>query len=177
MRNEKNRISARTRRLSLGAVLAALSVVILWLGAVIEVLDLTTAAMASLLVVFAVLEVGGAFPWMLWGVTSALSLLILPTKFAALVYLLFAGIYPMMKAIFERRHYILAWILKFSFFNTALMLLILLSTVVLGLPDTDLGFTAAVFLIANAVFVIYDIALSRLILFYLFKLRPRIRLW
>ncbi len=177
MRKEKNRVSLRTRRLSLGALLTALGVVLLWFGALIEVLDLSAAALASLLTVLAVIEVGGLFPWAVWGATSLLSLLLLPVKFPALLYLLFAGLYPMMKARFERRRALIAWILKLSFFNAALILLCVLSIWVLGLPDTGLALTLSVFALANAVFVLYDVALSRMISFYLFRLRPRFRLF
>lgn len=173
----KNKISNRTRRLTMGAMFTALGVILLWLGAVVDVLDLTLAAIASFLTVIGVVEFGGAFPWLVWAATSVLSLLLLPSKFPALLYLLFAGIYPMVKAIFERRHYIIAWILKLSFFNTALLLLIALCVWVLKLPDTGLGFTVAVFALANGAFLLYDIALGRLILLYMFKIRPRIRLW
>lgn len=132
----KSKISTRTRRLTMGAMFTALGVVLLWLGAVIEILDLSLAAIASFLTVLGVIELGGAFPWLVWVATSVLSLLLLPAKFPALVYLLFAGVYPMVKAIFERRHHILAWVLKLSFFNTALLVLIALCVWVLKLPDT-----------------------------------------
>lgn len=171
----KSKISTRTRRLTMGAMFTALGVVLLWLGAVIEILDLSLAAIASFLTVLGVIELGGAFPWLVWVATSVLSLLLLPAKFPALVYLLFAGVYPMVKAIFERRHHILAWVLKLSFFNTALLVLIALCVWVLKLPDTGLGYTVTVFALANGAFVLYDIALGRLILLYLFKIRPKLR--
>ncbi len=173
----KMKISNRTRRLTMGAMFTALGVILLWLGAVVEVLDLSLAAIASLLTVLGVIEFGGGFPWLVWLATSALSLILLPSKFPALLYLLFAGVYPMAKAIFERRHYILAWVLKLSFFNTGLLFLIAICTWVLKLPDTGLGFTVVTFAVANLTFVLYDIALGRLILLYMFKLRPRLRLW
>ncbi|MBR7184619.1 MAG: hypothetical protein IKD37_03320 [Clostridia bacterium] len=173
----KSKISARTRRLTAGAVMVALGVLMLYLGALIEVLDLSLAALASMLTVLAVIEFGGGMPWMIWAATSILSLLLLPAKFPALLYLLFAGLYPMVKAAFERLHYLLAWILKLSFFNTALLVLIVLCNWVFHLPDTGLALSLAVFALANLTFVLFDIALGRLILLYLYKLRPRLRLF
>lgn len=171
-----NNIKSSTRRLTLGAMFVALGVIFLWLGAVIEVLDLSLAALASLLTVIGVIEYGGAFPWLVWGATSLLSLLFLPAKLPALIYLLFAGLYPMLKAAFEHCHYIVAWILKLSAFNTALLLLIVACSYILHLPDSGFTFSIAVFALGNGAFVLYDIALSRLILLYLFKLRPRLGL-
>lgn len=173
---QRNRTKLQTKRLALSAILASLGVVILYLGSIIEVLDLSMAAIASLLTVLAVIEMGGAYPYLIYGVTAVLSFLLLPNKFPAVLYLLFAGIYPMLKARFERLHYIVAWVLKISCFGTALLLVITVSNYVLHLPDTGLGFSLGVFALGTLTFVIYDIALSRLITFYLVKLRSRLGL-
>ncbi|MBR6709155.1 MAG: hypothetical protein IKL84_05700 [Clostridia bacterium] len=173
----KSNVKTATRRLTAGALFTALGVILLWLGAVVEVLDLSLAAIASLLTVIGVIEFGGAFPWLVWGATSLLSLLLLPVKFPALLYALFAGIYPMIKASCEKLRPLFAWPVKLSAFNTALLALIVLANFVLGLPDTGLAFTIPVFALANATFVLYDVALSRLILLYLIKLRRKLRLF
>jgi predicted membrane protein len=99
-RNENARI--RTRKLAVAAMLCALGVVLLYVGSVIEVLDLTMVGISSVLVFFAVLEMGNPFPFLIYFVTAILSMLLLPSKFAAVFYLLFGGIYPILKAKLER---------------------------------------------------------------------------
>ncbi len=165
----------RTLKLAFSAMLSALGVVILYLGAVINVLDLTAVALTSLFVFFAVIELGPPFPYLIYAVTSLLSLLLLPDKFAALAYLLFGGIYPIFKEMFERLHFLIAWILKFSFFNTVLSLLIAGTVYLLHIEDTDLGFKLGVYALANLTFFLYDIATTQLVTFYLVKLRHRLR--
>jgi hypothetical protein len=96
------------------------------LGSIITVLDLTMVAIASLLIMLSVIEIGGGYPYLIWLVTGVLSMLLLPDKFGALLYLLFGGIYPIFKEMFERLHYIVSWILKFSYFNAMLTVFILL---------------------------------------------------
>ena len=66
--------------MALCAVLSALGVVLLYLGSFIEVLDLSVALLASLAIVVLVIERGGAYPMMTYGVTALLSLLLLPNK-------------------------------------------------------------------------------------------------
>ena len=100
-----------------------------------------------------------------------LSLLLLPDKFSGVVYLLFGGIYPILKEFFERLHYVISWILKFSVFNTALLLLIAVSVYVMHVEDTGLGFNWVVFGLGNLTFLLYDIAMTKLISLYLVKLR------
>ena len=84
-------------------MLSALGVVVLYLGAIIEVLDLSLAALAPVLVIYVAIELGGSWPWLVYLVTGLLSLLLLPQKFGAVVYLLFTGFYPMVKKWAEQR--------------------------------------------------------------------------
>ena len=100
----------KSKKVALAAILCALSVLMLLLGSILTVLDLTMVCMASLLVMLAVIEIGGGYPYLIWLVTGVLAVLLLPDKFSALLYLLFGGIYPIFKAMFERLHYIVAWV-------------------------------------------------------------------
>lgn len=166
----------KTKKLALSAILSALGVIILLLGSIISVLDLTMVALASLLVMLAVIEIGGAYPYLIWPVTGILAFILLPTKFSAILYLLFGGIYPILKSMFERLHFVVAWVLKLSYFNTMLTLLILLCEYVFRIPDTDLGYNIVVYLLCNGVFVIFDLASTELVTLYLVKIRKMLGL-
>lgn len=168
--------SKNARKIAVAALMSALGVVMLYVGSIITVLDLTTIAAASMLIVFAVIELGGAFPWLIWTVTGLLSLLLLPNKEVSMFYLLFGGPYPIFKAMFERLHPIVSWILKLSFFNTSLLLIVTAVAYILHVPETELDFRLVLFLVGNAVFVLYDVASTKIIAFYLVKLRRMLRL-
>lgn len=167
----------KSRAVALSAVLSALGVVLLFIGSASQVLDLSCAALASIITVFAVIELKGGWPFLIYAVTSALSLLLLPDKFAALIYLLFAGYYPMLKNAVEKlRKPVIEWIIKLAVFNAALTGVVWASREILKLPDDELiGLTWAVYLLGNAVFALYDVALTRLISLYLFNLRKRFK--
>ena len=174
MRGERKKA---TRRLAVSALLAALGVVLLLLGSLVEVLDLSMAAIASLLAVFAVIEIGGRYPMLIYAVTSVLSLLLLPVKTAALIYFVFAGYYPILKAVLEGRlAKPLAWVLKTVIFCAAVALGLLAAEKVF-LMDLSWLFANWWFLLCLLpVFVLYDVALTRLISAYLNKWRARLRL-
>lgn len=165
-----------TKKITLAAILSALGVIVLLLGSVFTMLDLTMVAIASLLVVMAVIELGGCYPYLIWLVTGILSMLLLPSKFSAILYIVFGGIYPILKAMFERLHFVVAWVLKLSYFNTMLTLLIFLCNYVFKLSDTDLGYNFIVYILCNGVFVLYDIAASEMIVLYMIKLRKMLGL-
>lgn len=165
----------KTRRLAISAILAALGVAILYLGALVEVLDLSVAAIASLLCVLAVLEMGGAWPWLIYCVIAVLSLVLLPSKSAAVIFALFAGYYPILKAYYERLRPLLSWVLKLVNFNAALTVILLLSRFFVA--ETVIfkpWYYVVLYVLGNIVFVLYDVALTRLISMYLHKLRDRL---
>ena len=167
----------KTRRLAVCAMLSALGVVLLYLGALVEVIDISMAVVASMLCVFAVIEYSGAYPWMIFGVTGILSILLLPNKTPAAMYLAFFGFYPIIKAKLEGLPKVLSWVLKEIVFNIALAVMMVLVMFVFTVGETEVGFVyIAVFvLLCEFAFVLYDIALTRLISLYIFKLRHRFR--
>ena len=171
-----DRIRKRTKYLTVSAMLCALGVILLALGSFIEVLDITTAVLASLLCIYAVIEMGGAYPWGIWLVTSLLSVLLLPVKTPALFYALFAGFYPIFKEKLEKLKRPIAFTLKLIVFHLCLGLIILCWG--LFFPE-QLQFDGVewlpvlLYVLCFAVFVLYDIALTRVITFYLVRLRSK----
>ena len=164
-----------TRALVVAAVLAALGVLCLALGSLLQVLDLSMAVIASLFAVFAVIELGDKYAWLVYAVTAILSVLLIPTKTAPLVYLCFAGYYPILKAKLEARlPRFVSWLLKILLFNAmlALMVFLLLKVLLITLPSPHYYW---LLLLLTPVFVLYDVSLSRLVTIYLFKLRDRFR--
>lgn len=165
----------QTRKLVVSAMLCALGVIILMLGSLIEVLDLSVSVIASLLCIWAVIEIGGMYPWMIWIVTSVLAILLLPQKTPALFYALFAGFYPMVKEKLEKRFRpAIAFPIKLGVFHISLLLMygVFKLFIPAALEGLVMGwFLLALYVGAVAVFIIYDYALTRLISGYLFRLR------
>lgn len=167
-----------TRQLTVCAMLAALGVVLLWIGSVLEVAEISMAVIASLLCIIAVIEYGGAAPWLVFASTSVLSLILLPNKGVALTYAVFFGYYPILKEKIERRSRTVRWVLKELIFHAALVALFF-AWKLLFFPTLSAMTPTLLFLLLlllEVVFVLYDIALTRLISLYLFRIRQRLRL-
>lgn len=172
MRTERK----KTRRLAFAAILSAFGVILLYCGSFLDVLDLTAAALASLLCVVAVIELGKGYAFLIYAVISCLSLLLLPQKSPAAIFLLFAGWYPIVKSVLERLPRVLSWILKFVAFNAGLTLMILATVFLFHFPDSAFSFSFSVYLLGNPAFLLYDIALSRLLTAYIRIYRKRLRI-
>ena len=185
-------IPHKTKMLTFSALLAAIGVAIIFVGSLIETLDLSMAALASFFCLFAVLEIRGIYPWLIFSVTGILSVVLMPYNLGGWFYLLFFGYYPILKNIIERLKKPLAWTIKLLICNAA-MIAGVLTIFYLLTPDTSgktfidaFGYAfgvaefgapivIGVYLLANVTFVVYDIALSKLIVVYYFKIRKKLK--
>ena len=172
---KKNTSSKQTKRIATCGILCALGVICLSVGSLIEVMDLSMIMIASFCIVFAVIEMGTRWAWLIWAGTAVLSLLLLPNKLAAVLYLM-GGMYPIAKAAFEKLHPAVSWILKFSAFNTIQLFFLLIAQKIFGMTGADYSFAAGPILFNNLVFFVYDITLTVFITFYLVKLRRRLKI-
>ena len=166
------------KKIVVAGVLAALSVIILYLGCAIEVLDLTMSAIVSLLVVVIVIEMGYKYAWLTYIATSILSIIILPQKSPAIFYACFMGFYPIIKSYLERINSALVrWIIKLVVGNAALALMFILMS--LFLPDEFEGgwLMLVTYLLGIIAFLMYDVALSKLITLYFVRIRDRIKIY
>lgn len=165
-----------TKKMAVLSMLTALSVVILYLGSFIEVLDLSVAVLASILCIVAVIEYGGGAPWLVYAATSILSLVLLPQKMPAFVYAVFFGFYPIIKEKLEKNlKKWLSWLVKIVIFNAAIFLTVAASKWLFVAEATTVGFDIAFIAIAEVTLILYDIALTRVVTLYVFKLRKRFK--
>ena len=171
---------SKSGKIALGGLLTALGVVLMFLTGLIPIGTYALPAIAGVLLIVAVIEIGAKWAWMIYAAVAVLSLLCAADKEAALLFVLFFGYYPVLKSFLERiSNKVLSWISKFAVFNVAVVACFFLAVNFLQLPEdsfTVFGiYLPWVFLIlGNAVFLIYDIALSGLVATYVEKLHHRV---
>ena len=185
-------IPHKTKKLTASALLAALGVALLFLGSFIETLDLTVACLASFFCLFAVIEIEGAYPWLIFATTGILAVVLMPYSLGGWFYLLIFGYYPILKDKIERLPKVFALAIKIVLCNLALIFGTLVTfflffgntegktlidafMFVFGGEEIGEIFAIGVYLLANVTFIVYDFALTRLIIFYFAKIRKRIK--
>lgn len=170
----------QSMKLAFCGVIAALSTVLMFLTGLAPTATLALPAIAGCLLIPVVVEAGLAWGAGVYGVCCVLSFLLAPDREAFLFYLLFFGYYPVLYAVLGRiRGRVLRYAAKLLVFNAAVALEVLLSVYVLGVPVESffiLGWIGPVvmWMLANAVFILYDLALDGLILQYYRRLHPRL---
>ena len=158
-----------TKKLALTAILCAAALALLFISAFLESITVSLSAAAGLFIAVIFIECGLKHAVLAYITVSALALLVVPEKTAVFMFLMFFGYYPMYKSWCEaRRRAAAEYVLKLLCFNLSLCLCWVLAGVFGFQPSLpDIPFvTVLAFVLANAVFLLYDFAFSRLISFY-----------
>lgn len=171
----------QSSKTAFGGLLTALSVVLMFLTGIIPFLTFALPALAGALLILIVMEIGSKWALCVYAAVSILSLLVVADKEAAMMYAAFFGYYPVIKSFLESKlPRWLEWVAKLLIFNTAMVLAYLVIIYVFGIPLDEMeefGKYAVPILLGmgNVVFIIYDIALTRLIGAYLHRWRKTFR--
>lgn len=167
----------KTKQLAIGAVMSALSVVVLYVGAILDVMDISSACLASFAVLFFMAEYGTAMAFGVYAAISILSFIVLPQKLPAFFFALLFGIMPITKCLCERlgTHIgtILSYSLKLLIFNAELVILGLSASKLLELPESML-MVAVYILLSNVIFVLADRLYGILTVMYFRTFRKKI---
>lgn len=168
-------------------MVAALSVVIL-IPSAMQVFVYALPAMAGMLTMFAVVEIDKKWAIGSYVATSVIGLLFVANKEAVMYYVAFFGYYPVVKAILESKlPRAIEYILKFLIFNVSIVLSGVILVKLFGMPYAELlgiegesGFFAKYALpimlgMGNMVFILYDIALTRLLTAYIYVWQKKFR--
>ena len=192
MGHDRNSTRHTTRRVATCGVFCALAVVMLGLGAVIEVLDVTASAAAALILLPILLCYGKKYAWLSYAVTATLGVLLMPQSLAVWMYAGLTGFYPMVKMKLDRLPRILGWPIKLALLTAVLMLyLAVFYFIMLGgegsFADAFLhGFgeeneppilAYAVVGLSVFTFILYDLLIDRLLVLYYIKWKKRVEKW
>ena len=171
----------KTSKIALSAVFAALSVALMALVSIIPNLELALPAISGLFVAVIVIEVDKKWALGVWAAVSLLSLTVVPNKESVIIYTVFFGYYPVLKAVLESKTpRTVEYIIKILTFSVVMSLSYFLMIKFMGIdPDLPdfLGKWAipAIAILGIVTFLLYDYALSKLITFYCLRLSKRLR--
>lgn len=158
--------SSRSGKISLGGILAAGSVALMLCSNLLPISRTGLVAIAGLFPMIGVVAAGHAVGYLSWFTAGILGLLLLPDKGNALLYLLFFGLYPVLKGQIEGiRKLLLEWILKFIYFNLTFLLcwFVFRHIFLTGSSPLNSISLPVLFLAGNVVFVCYDLLLSHVV--------------
>lgn len=173
-RNKKP--SDNTRKTALTGILSAFIVLILFLESITPTGKLGFYVLAGFILAVIVLETGVKWGWVAFVVTSLAGLIVVPEKLNVLPYILFFGIYTILKFHIEslRRPWI-EILLKFAAFNLFLWPAWSIARTFLPQSLTQGVKIIIAGIILQMAFAIYDILFTAWIRYYFEKIAPKVR--
>ena len=192
MGHKPNSTRRNTRRVATCGVFCALAVVMLGLGAVIEVLDITASTAAALILLPILLCYGGKFAWLSYAVTATLGVLLMPQSLAAWMYAGLTGFYPMVKQKLDKLPRVLGWTVKLLLLTAVLCLYLAIFFFIMlggegsitdaffagfGEKDSPPVMAWAVVGLSVLTFVLFDLLIDRLLILYYLRWKKRVDKW
>ena len=162
--------------------MAALSVALMLLGAVIPIAMFIAPALAGFLIATVCVECGRTMALTAYAAVSLLALLFVPDKEVALIFVFLLGYYPLAKPRFDRiRPAVLRCVCKLLLCNGAVLamyglvfLLVPAGSVSQELRTTALAMSLLTLGMGNVAFALYDRALCNMLLLYKLKWQPKL---
>ena len=173
----------RTARIALSGLMGAIALVCLLLT-VFPFATYALPALASVFLMPIVIECGKKWAVAAYVAVALLALLIAPDLEAKFLFVFFFGYYPIVKSWTESRSRVIEWVCKFGVFNVAVVAAYFLisrlgfSMEAFEIPGVSASMTvilAAFLLAGNVVFLLYDIALTRLLPLYFSRFQPQLK--
>ncbi len=170
-----------SKQVALGGVMGALCIATMLLGSIIPFATFVAPALAGIFIGLMGEEISLPTGLSMYISVSILSLLLVPEKEMAFIFVFFFGFYPLIKPVLQKPHLFIAKVaLKLLLFNVciismyALLLFIFpIASVVTEFADYSYAFIVGLLLLGNVTFLMYDFALDRLFQVYTQKFRPR----
>lgn len=159
--------------------MAALATVLMLVG-YFPYLTYAVPCIASLPIMVVVVELNKKYAFFTF-IASIIPVFLFCEPECKLLYICFIGFYPVLKALLEAiKSRVAEYLIKFLSFNAAVGIIYILSTFVFGISYDDLGelgkYGAFAFLVlANIVFLAYDICITKMSEFYIYRLHPSVQ--
>ena len=171
-----------SQKIALCGVLGALSVVLLLVGAALQIGTYAAPMLAAFLLIPVLDEYGPKYALLLYATVSILSVLLVPELELAFFYVFVIGYYPVLRQKLARiKSTLLRWVIKFAVFNGATVLVYLLLFALLGPAILDelladgVGMLAALLAAGNLSFWLCDRAVGALTRYYRLILKKKVK--
>lgn len=169
-------------KVSLGGIISALSVVLMFMTGLLPMFVYIIPALCGAMLLVIAIEISSAWSYVTFAAVSVLSLLLVPDKEAALLYVFLMGFYPTLKLVLDKiKPIALSFVIKLLIYNLLIVLYynITIRIISSSTLSEDMGefgrYGVYIFwTITNVVFIIYDVAIGRLMTLYLDWIRKKI---
>ena len=169
-------VGKNSTRIAMGGISASLCLVAMLTTALLPFATYALPALAGIMLIPLTLELGAKTSWVCYTAVAVLSLLIVPDREAALMFIAFFGYYPIIKIRLDGiKIRLIRKIIKVFIFNTAMIIGYIAVIYIFGMSylieEFSNYFGWLLLIIANIFFPIYELALHNMYRLYIFRIR------
>ena len=190
--HKRRSLAGQTRRLATCSVLCALAVVVMGLGALVEIMDLTAAALAALVILPILLTYGTRYALLSYAVTGVLGVILMPQSLTSWLFLGLVGYYPVIKAPLDRLPRWLGYLIKALLVGAVLTVYLAVFYFIFmqgkgtlwdaflhgfGEPDGASWLPWALVGLSLFTFFLFDLLIDRLLIIYRIRWKRRLDKW
>lgn len=161
------------KQLSLSALISALITIILIFGTFLDILDLACVSFSAIIIAVSQNILARKYTYLIYAVSSALSLILMPLRSCSLMFVFFFGYYPILRK--EIFRYIKAkkicLILLFIVYNFSMSLLFTIFKSIFGIYSEPVYMYVILFVVSNVYFFVFEILMSRIHILYEYKIK------
>lgn len=181
-----------TRRMVTCALLCSLAVVALGMGTLVEVFDLTAAAVAAIMLLPVLLCYGTGYAVLSYAVTAVLGVMLMPQSLGAWMFAGLTGYYPLIKKQLDRLPRVLAWAAKLAIVAAVIFAYLglfyfiamggegsFLDVLTQGIGEGEGGALMAGATVGLMVFtyILFDVLIDRILILYYLRWQKRVEKW
>ncbi|MFA6308704.1 MAG: hypothetical protein WC677_03020 [Clostridia bacterium] len=169
--------TGNSKRVAFNGILLALLVITMYLASLLPGLKTSLLTLSSFYIALVIIEFNILNGWIFYLASSLLLLIVLPNKLMLIPYVLFFGVYGIVKFYIERRNKIVVeYILKILYFNIFFIPLIFFGGKLFFSNAIDKFPMWAVITALEVVFIVYDYIYTLFIRYYIQKVKSKIKI-
>ncbi len=174
-------LKSKSTKVALCGIIAGVCVLLMFMTRLLPFFTYALPAICGVLLTIIVIEINRKWAFFTYIAVSVLAFLLAADWEAALLFCLFFGYYPIVKGMLEQmKARVLPWILKAVLFNAAIAAAYGAMVYIFMMPIEEIGEWGRyglylMLFLAEGMFLLYDVALTRLITAYLVVWRKRFR--
>lgn len=173
----------KSYKVALGGLIMALCLVIMAFTTIVPIASFALPAVAGVALIILNLEFGKGWAFLVYIGVAFLNFFISSDHTAIISFAVLLGYYPILKGVIEGlRKTVLEWVIKMSTFNFAILIGVLLTVLIFGKEILIAEYSefgklgiGLFILVCNTVFVIYDLALTKVITFIIIRFLPLLK--
>lgn len=168
------KLQSKIKQTAYSSVISALIAVLLLLGGVFDMLILSCASAAALIIHIVLTETGAKNALLVYAVSSLLANILMPMNACPIIFTAFFGFFPVLRHFVQSRikQKQISYILLLLFYNADMVLIYTLFKGIFGLADQSPAYLAALLIVSlNLFYICFELLLGRIIILYRYRIK------